>query len=200
MYFRKRGEERIAIMTRLWLSKSNYYGAYKVSNNVDHYTYFLLLWERKQEKKSRLHSRIKFNESSLHSVQNLSSSCLFSESLKIKNKQTVILRVPLYKDENWSLRLKEEQVLSVSEKRELRRGFGPKREEVAGGLRRLHNDLYTSQNIIMDIKSRMMKFAGHVARMVEMRNMYKILAGKYEGKRPLGRPKHRWTDNTAKYL
>jgi hypothetical protein len=81
----------------------------------------------------------------------------------------------------------------------LRRIFGPKRDEVTGGWRKLHNkelhDLYSSPSIIR-IKSRRMRWAGHVARMGEKRNAYRLLVGKPEGKRPLGRPRHRWVDNT----
>jgi len=80
----------------------------------------------------------------------------------------------------------------------LRSISGPKREEVAGGQRRPHNEkfrnLYASGNIIRAIKSRRTRWPGHVARMGEMRNEYKVLVGKPEGKRPLGRPKHRWED------
>jgi hypothetical protein len=77
--------------------------------------------------------------------------------------------------------------------------FGSKREEVAGGWRRLHTEelhsLYTSPNIIWVIKSRRLRWVGHVAHMGEMRNVCKILVGKPEGKRSLQRPRHRWEDN-----
>jgi hypothetical protein len=77
--------------------------------------------------------------------------------------------------------------------------FGPKRDEATGGWRKLHNEelhnLYSSTNMIRIIKSRRMKCAGHVACMRELRNTYKILVGEPEGKRPLGRPMHRWEDN-----
>jgi hypothetical protein len=70
---------------------------------------------------------------------------------------------------------------------------------VTGGGRKLHNEelhnLYTSSSIIRIIKSRRMRWEGHVARIGEKRNVYRLLAGKPEGKRPLGRPRHRWTDN-----
>jgi hypothetical protein len=69
---------------------------------------------------------------------------------------------------------------------------------VAGGCKRLHNELhnfYASQNIVKVIKSRRMTFSGHVARMGEIRNAYKIFVENPEGKRPLGRPRHRWEDN-----
>ena len=76
------------------------------------------------------------------------------------------------------------------ENRVLRRMFGPKRDEVTGELRKLHNeeinDLYSSPNIVRVIKSRRMRWAGHVARMVEGRGVYRVLVGKPEGKRPLG--------------
>jgi hypothetical protein len=81
--------------------------------------------------------------------------------------------------------------LRVFEKWVLRRIFEPKREEVAGGWRRLHNEelhnLYASPNIIRVIKSRNVRWANHVARTGELINAYKILTGKFEGKRPLRR-------------
>ena len=85
------------------------------------------------------------------------------------------------------------------EKRVLRRIFGPRRDEVTGEWRRLHNEeligLYSSPNIVRVIKSRRMRWAGHVARMVEERRAYRVLVGKPEGKRPLGRPRRRWVYN-----
>jgi hypothetical protein len=81
----------------------------------------------------------------------------------------------------------------------LRRIFGPKRDEVTGEWRKLHNeelrDLYSSPSIIRMIKARKMRWAGHVARMGEKRNTYRLLVGKPEGKRPLGRSRRRWVDN-----
>jgi hypothetical protein len=94
--------------------------------------------------------------------------------------------------------LREEHRLRLFENRVLRRIFGPKRDEVTGDWRKLHNEelhnLYSSPNIIRMIKSRNMRWAGHVARMGK-RNAYRILVGKSEGKRPLGRPRYRWVDN-----
>jgi hypothetical protein len=85
------------------------------------------------------------------------------------------------------------------ENRMLRRIFGPKRDHVTGDLRKLHNEelhnLYSSPNIIGMTRSRRMRWAGHVARMGETKNAYRILVGKPEGKRPLGRPRRRWVDN-----
>jgi len=96
--------------------------------------------------------------------------------------------------------LREERKLRVFENMVLRRIFGVRREEVTGELRRLHNeklnDLYFSPNIVRVIKSRRMRWAGHVARMGEDRGLYRILVGKPEGKSPLGRPRCRWVDNT----
>ena len=81
----------------------------------------------------------------------------------------------------------------------LRRILGPRRDEVMGEWRRLHNeelnDLYSSRNIVRVIKSRIMRWAGHVARMGKERGVYRVLVGKPEGRRPLGRPRRRWVDN-----
>jgi hypothetical protein len=83
----------------------------------------------------------------------------------------------------------------VFENRVLRRIFGPKRDDVTGEWSKLHNEelhiLYSSQNIIRQIKSKRMRWVGHVARMGEERNAYKVLMGKPEGQRPLGRPRRR---------
>jgi hypothetical protein len=84
----------------------------------------------------------------------------------------------------------------IFENRVLRRTFGPKRDEVTLGWRKLHNEelhnLYSSPSIIRIIKSRRMKWAGHVARMMEKMNAYRILVRKPKGRRPLGRPRRRW--------
>jgi hypothetical protein len=87
----------------------------------------------------------------------------------------------------------------VFENRVLRRIFGPKRDEVKGGWRKLHNEelhnLYSSPSIIRIIKSRRMRWPGHMARMGEKRNTCRILVGKPEGRRPLGRPRSRCVEN-----
>jgi hypothetical protein len=84
------------------------------------------------------------------------------------------------------------------ENRVLRRIFGPKRDGVMGGWRKLHNEelhnLYSLPSVIRIIKSRRMRWVGHV-RMGEKRNVYRLLVGKPEGKRPLGRLRRKWTDN-----
>jgi hypothetical protein len=109
----------------------------------------------------------------------------YKKNLKIKIYKTVILPVVLYGCETWSFTLREEHRLRVSENRMLRRIFGPKREE-DGSWRELHNDelhsLYSSPNIVRVIKSRRMKWAGHVVRMGEGRGVDRILVGKPQGR------------------
>jgi hypothetical protein len=125
------------------------------------------------------------------------SSRLLSRNVKVKIYKTIILPVLLYGCETWSLTLREEHTrrLRVFENRVLRRIFGPKRDEVTGEGRKLHNEelhnLYSSPDIIRQIKLRRMRWAGHAARMGEERKVYKVLVGKPEGKRPLGRPRRR---------
>jgi hypothetical protein len=96
----------------------------------------------------------------------------------------------------------EEHRLRVFKNRVLRKIFGPEREEV-GSWRKLHNDelhsVYSSPNIVRVIKSRRMRWAGHVAGIREGKGVYKVF-GRPEGKRPLGRPRRRWEDNVKLYL
>jgi hypothetical protein len=126
------------------------------------------------------------------------SSRLLSRNVKVKTYKTIILPIVLHGCETWSLTLREEHRLRVFENRVLRRIFGPNRDEVKGERRKLHNEelhnLYSSTDIIRQVKSRRMRWAGHVARMGEMRKVYKVLVGKPEGKRPLGRPRRMWED------
>ena len=122
-----------------------------------------------------------------------------SKNLKTKIYRTIILPVVLYGCEAWSLTAREERKLRVFENMVLRRICGPRRDEVTGEWRRLHNEelngLYSSPNIVRVIKSRRMRWDGHVARMGEERGAYKVLVGKPDGKRPLGRLRPRWVDN-----
>jgi hypothetical protein len=95
--------------------------------------------------------------------------------------------------------LREERRLRVFENRGLRRVFGPKRDEVTGEWRKLHNgelnDLYSLPNVVRVVKSRRMRWAGHVALMGKDRVVHRVLVGKHVGKRLLGRPRRRWEDN-----
>jgi hypothetical protein len=97
-----------------------------------------------------------------------------------------ILPVVLYGYEKWSLTLRKELKLRVFDNSVLRRKFGPKRDEVTGGWRKLHNEklhnLYSPPSIIIIIKTRRMRWAAHVARMGKKRNAYRLLVGK-----PMGR-------------
>jgi hypothetical protein len=113
--------------------------------------------------------------------------------------KTIILPVVLYGCETWFLTVREEHKLRMFENRVLRRIFGPKRDGVSGGWRKLHNEelhnLYSSPLIIRIIKSERMRWVGHVARMGPQKNMHTLLVGKLEGKRQLEKPRRKWADN-----
>jgi len=106
-----------------------------------------------------------------------------------------MLPVVLYGCETWSLTLKEERRLRVFDNGVLRRIFGPKRDDVTGEWRKLHNeelnDLYSSSEFCRVVKSRRMRWTEYVTHMKESRGVYRVLIGKPEGKRPLVRPRHR---------
>jgi hypothetical protein len=129
-----------------------------------------------------INRRLNLGNACYHSVQGLLSSHLLSRNVKVKIYKTIILPVVLYGCETWSLTLKEEHRLRVFENRVLRRIFGPKRYEVMGEWRKLHNgklhNLYSLPDIIRQIKSRRMRWVGHEARMGEGRNVYRVLVGK----------------------
>jgi hypothetical protein len=147
----------------------------------------------------QIKSRLKLGNTCYHSVQNLSSFRLLSKNTKIKVHWTIILPVVLYGCETWSLILWEEQRLTVFENRVLRKIFGPKRDKVTEEWRTLHNEklngLYSSPNIIQVITSRRIRWVGHIAHMGEKIGAYRILVGRLEEGRPLGRPRHSWEDN-----
>jgi hypothetical protein len=127
-------------------------------------------------------SRPNLGNDCYHSVQSLLSSCLLSRNLKIKIYRTIILPVVLYGCEAWFETLREDHRLRMFENRMLRRIFGPKRDEITGEWRKMHSgelhNLYSSPDIIRQIKSRRMRWAGHVAHMGEGRNVYRVLMGK----------------------
>ena len=124
----------------------------------------------KNSTQEEISSRLKLGNACYNSVQNLLSSSWISKKLKFKIYRTIILPLVLYGCETWSLTLREECWLRV-----LRRTFGPKRDEVTGEWRKLHNeelsDLYSLPNIVRVVKSRRMRWAGHVARMGEGRGV-----------------------------
>jgi hypothetical protein len=126
------------------------------------------------------------------------SFTLISKNVKIKIYRNIILIVVFYGCETWSLTLREEYRLRVFENRVLRRKFGPKRDEVTGKWRRLHNEefyaLYSLPNTFRVIKSRL-RWTGNLARMGQRRGAYRVLVGETEGRKPLGRPRRTSEDN-----
>ena len=100
---------------------------------------------------------------------------------------------------HWPLTFREEHRLRVFENKVHRKIFGAKRDEITGEWRKLQNDelhaLHSSPNIIRNVQSRRLRWAGHVARMEQSTNAYRVLVGKTKGKRPLGRPRCRWENN-----
>jgi hypothetical protein len=125
-------------------------------------------------------SKLKSGNACYQSAQNLLPSSSLSKNIKITIYRTIILSVVLYGSGAWSVTLREERRLRVFERRVLRKMFGLKRDEVTGEWRWLHNeelnDLYWSPNIIRVIKSRRIRWAGHVARMGNTRCAYRVLA------------------------
>jgi hypothetical protein len=111
----------------------------------------------------------------------------------------ICIYICITRERESTLTLREEHRLKVFDNKVLGRIFVPKRDKVTGGWRKLHNeelrDLYSSSSIIRIIKSRRMRWAGQVARTREKRNAYRLLVGKPEGKRPLGRSRRRWVAN-----
>jgi hypothetical protein len=171
----------------------------KTIERVEEFKYPGLTLTDQNSIQEEIKSRLKLGNACYHSVQNLLSSTLLYENLKIKIYRTIILPVALYGCETWSLTLREERRVRVFENRVLRKVFGPKRNEVTGEWRKPQNeelnDLYSSPNIVRVVKSRPMRWAGRVARMGEGRVVHRVLVGNSEGKRPLGRPRRRWEDN-----
>jgi hypothetical protein len=147
----------------------------------------------------KIKNRLQSGNACCHWMQDLLPSSLISKNVKIKIYSTIILYCVCYGFETWSLTLREKRRLRVFENRVLRRIFEPKRDEVTGEWRKLHNeelnDLYCSPNIVRVIKPRRIRWEGHVAHMGDRRGAYRFLAERPEGKRPLGRPRRRCEDN-----
>ena len=111
-----------------------------------------------------------------YSLEKILSSCLLSKKSKVNTYKIIILPVVLYGCETWSLTLREEHRLRVFKNKVLRKIFGTKRDKIPGEWRKLHNSelhaLYSSSNIIRNLKSRRLRWAGHIARMEQYRNAY----------------------------
>ena len=146
---------------------------------VEEFKYFGTTLTNQNSIQEEIRSRMRSGNACYHSVQDL-------------------LSTSFYECETWSLTLTEERRLGLFENRVLRQIFGPKRDEVTGVWRKLHeelNDLYSSSNIVRVIKSIRLRWAGYVARMGKRRGVYRVLVGKTDEKRTLGRPRRRWEDN-----
>jgi hypothetical protein len=137
--------------------------------NVSQFKYLGMTVTNQNLIQEEIKRRLNSGNACYHSVQNPKSSRLLSKNLKIRIYKTIILPVVLYGCVTWYPTLREEHGLRVFENRVLRMIFGPKRDEITGEWRKLHNkelhDLYSSPSIIRIIKSRRMRWAGHVARM-----------------------------------
>jgi hypothetical protein len=171
----------------------------KLFERVEQFKYLGTTLTNRNSIQEEIKSRLKSGNASYHSVLDLLSSSFLSKNTNIKIHRTIIFPVVLYGCETWSLKLKEEHRLRVFENRVLSRIFGPKRDEVTGEWRRLHNeelnDLYPSPNIIWVMNPRRMMWAWRVIRMGEGRGAYRILVERPEGRRPLGRHRRKWEDN-----
>ncbi|KAJ4446675.1 hypothetical protein ANN_13372 [Periplaneta americana] len=169
------------------------------SEEVEKFKYLGASVTNTNDTREEIKHRINMGNACYYSVEKLLSSSLLSKNLKVRIYKKVILPVVLYGCETWTLTLREEQRLRVFENKVLSKIFGAKRDEVPGEWRKLHNAelhaLYSSSDIIRIIKPRRLRWAGHVARTGESRNAYRVLVGRPEGKRPLGRPRRRWEDN-----
>jgi hypothetical protein len=153
----------------------------KSFERVEQFKYLRTTLTNRNSIQEEIKSRLKLRNACYHSVQDLLSSSFLSKNTKINIYRSIILPVVLYGCETWSVTLREEHRPRVFENRVLRRIFGPKRDEITGEWRRLHNkelnDLYSLLTIIRVIKSRRRRWAGNVARMGEGRGAYRIWWG-----------------------
>ena len=166
---------------------------------VEKFKYLRVMVTNANDNRKEIKRTINMGNSCYYSLEKILSSHLLSKKLKVKTNETIILAVVLYGCETWSLTLREEHRLRVFENKALRKIFGVKKDDITGEWRMLHNAelhaLYSTTNIIRNPKSRRLRWAGHVARMDQFRNAYRVLVGKPASKRPLGRPRRRWEDN-----
>jgi hypothetical protein len=162
--------------------------------NVLHFRYMGTTVTNQNVIQEEIKKRSNSGNACYHSVQNLMSCCLLSKNVEVGIYKATVLPVVLYGCETWSLTLREEHELRAFESRVLRRIFGPKRDGVMGGWRKLHNeelhDLYSLPSIIRIIKLRRMRWAVHVARMEEKRSR----------SRSRSRSRCRWIDKIKKAL
>ncbi|KAJ4435502.1 hypothetical protein ANN_18118 [Periplaneta americana] len=181
--------EKVSALSKLNITTID---AINWSGQVEKFKYLRATVTNINDTREEIKHRINMGNACYYSVEKLLSSSVLSKNLKIRIYKTVILPVVLYGCETWTLTLREEQRLRVFENKVLMKIFGTKRDEVTGEWRKLHNTdlhaLYSSPDIIRNIKSRRLRWAGHVARMGEFRNAYRVLVGSPEGKRSLGRP------------
>ena len=128
--------------------------------------------------REKIKRRINMGNACYYSLEKILSFRLLSKKLKVNTYKTIILPVVLYGCRTWSLTLRVEHRLRVFENKVLRKIFGAKRDEITGEWRKLHNAelhaLYSSPNIIRNLKSRRLRWAGHVARMEQFRNAYRV--------------------------
>jgi hypothetical protein len=163
----------------------------KFFERVEQFKYMGTILINQNSIHEEIKERLKSGNACYYVVQNLLCPSLLSKYMKIKIFRTIILPEVLYGLETWSLTWQEEHRLWVLENRMLRRIFGPKRDEITGEWSKLHivelYDPYSSLNIIWVRKSRRMGWAGHVAHMGACRGTCRVLVGRYEEKRSLGR-------------
>jgi len=179
-------ETKYMIMSRDQNAGRNH--SMKVDNSsiarVEEFKYLGTTLTNQNYMQEEINSRLKLGNACYYSAQNLLSSSLLSKKLKIKIYRTIILLVVLYGCETWSLILREERRLRVFENRVLMSVFGPKRVEVTGEWRKLHNeelsDLYPLPNNVRVVKSRRMRWSEHVVRMGEGRGVHRVLVEKPE--------------------
>ena len=154
------------------------------SARVEEFKYLGTTITNQNSIQEEIKSRFKLGNACYHSLKNLFSSSLLQKNLKIKIYRTIILPVILYGCETWSLIFREERRQRVFENRVLRRIYGTKTDEVTWEWRKLYNeelhDMYSTPITNRVIKSRRMRWAGHVARMVDRRGVYRVLVGKPE--------------------